>query len=71
MAEVARVQHIIRNDNVDITECDRLMPHLPAGGMWGFGQVVILDATNVATWDATPPPRNASICLDCWKAYSA
>ena len=67
------IAHIIRNDEVSITECDLLIDppaQDPVTREWSKEPVVLPDGT-IAIWDNVIVPKGSWTCHKCWKAYIA
>lgn len=60
--------HIIRNDDVALTECGLMLYAAPALDNT-TGVPVLGDSGSVALWDDTITPPGHMICADCMRAY--
>ena len=71
---MARIAHIIRNDEITLTECDLMLAGLPATddlGVHALAADLRVTGDEFAQWDNATTPSDAWICTACSTAYNA
>lgn len=68
MTDTQPTAHIIRNDEIGLTECGRLVPFITDTALTAPLQ---LAGGDVALWDNAETPRGVTSCQECWTAYTA
>lgn len=62
--------HIIRNDEITLTECGLMLPGVPDTNDLTPQSMGKHRRSEVALWDNAETPAGAMTCPDCWTAYT-